>query len=458
MLLSLRKEVCKLPKAELVKLVIRLDQKEPSLRQEIREFLQQFRSAQTVFHRFSSWVRRRCKRPGQKPGHPGQTRPKPDHIDRVVEQRLTHCTRCHSALGESVEITEHIQEDLIPARVEVTCFRHHRYWCPGCRRLVSAPTAPDEIPDSYLGPAVLTHTLLFKYVHALPFNKIRMAFQQMGGLTVTEGGLSQALQRMARWLKIETGELLQAIRTTPAVHIDETGWKITGQGHWLWAFVTEKLAYYRIDPSRGSTVPKGVLGPTYEGTVISDFYSAYNLLKVRQQKCWAHLIRELREEAKQDISEEYRLAHRGLRRIFLDARRLARSRIDLPVVTVFRRSRLLSERLLQWGAAPYHSRTLRRLSERILKHHHQLLTFLEQPHVPMDNNHAERMIRPHVIIRNRSYQCRSPTGALTHTDLMSWVQTLALQGRAIGPVLGAAYVRHRQGDPTPILLPAPAVA
>jgi transposase len=453
--LNLGKEAKALTKRDLLKLVGQLERKHPFLRTEIQEFLKQVRrSPSALIRRFGSCLRRKHKRPGRKPGHPGVTRPKPDHIDRVVDQTLTHCTHCRTPLGKSLGASEHTQEDLIPARVEATCFRHHRYWCPGCRDIITAPPAPDEIPDSYLGPAILTHTILFKYVHGLPFNKIETAFQQLAGLDVSQGGLAQALQRIARWLQVETEELLKAVRSSPAVHIDETGWKITGQGHWLWAFVTQQLAYYRTDRSRGSGVPKEVLGPDYKGTLITDFFSAYNRFKVKQQKCWVHLLRELRGEAKENFSEEFRKAHRRLRRIFLDARRLARERKKLPAGTLLRRYRLLSDRLLAWGAAPYRDKTLKRLSERVLKHHHQLLTFLEQPGLPMDNNHAERLIRPHVIIRNRSYQSRSPTGARTHGDLMSWVQTLALQGKAIGPTLGGAYVRHRQGDRTPILLPA----
>ncbi len=435
-----------------------LDREQPSLQDKIQQFIEQLRSSKKTFlYRFASFLKRRPKRPGQKPGHPGMTRPKPTHIDRVVEQKLTQCTRCQSPLGKSVEVTEHLQEDLIPAHVEVTCFRHHRYWCPGCQEIVTAPPAPEEIPSSYLGPQVLMHTLLFKYVHGLPFNKIRTAFQQMGTLTVSEGGLAQALQRMARWLQVETEELVQSLRASPALHIDETGWKITGANHWLWAFVTERLAYYRIDASRGSKVPKEVLGPSYSGIAVTDFFSAYNRLKIRQQKCWVHLLREMREEASapKNLSEEFRATHRGLRRIFLDARRLARDRQELSAGTLLRRTRLLSDRLLAWGAAPYRNKTLRRISERVLKHHNQMLTFLQQPGLAMDNNHAEQLIRPHVIIRNRSYQCRSPTGAVTHSDLMSWVQTLALQGRAIGPTLGRAYVLHRQRDPWPVpLVPA----
>ncbi len=380
------------------------------------------------------------------------TRATPKQIDRVVEQTLTDCPQCHTRLGPSIEVTQHIQEDLIPAQVEVTCFKRHRYYCRRCQTVLTAPYAPEEIPNSYLGPQVLTQAVLLKYVHGLPFNKIRTCFQQLGELTVSEGAIAQALPRVAQWLAVETQQLLEAIRASPATHVDETGWKVTGVNHWLWAFVTDRIAYYRIDRSRGSTVPKEVLGEGYKGIVISDFYSAYNRLKVRQQKCWVHLLRELREIAKSDPSEEFRRAHLALRRIFLDARRLARARSKLPAVMVLHRHRLLDERLLAWGAAPYQSKTLRRLSARILKHHHQLLTFLKVRGLPWENNQAERLIRPNVILRNRSYQSRSSQGAATHSALMSLVQTLTLQGRAVGETLKTAYLAHRHGDFTPVVV------
>ena len=141
-----------------------------------------------------------------------------------------------------------------------------------------------------------------------------------------------------------------------------------------------------------------------------------------------------------------------MKRIFRDARHLARTRSHLPATTVLRRHRLLEERLLAWGAAPYQSAALRRLSARILKHHHQLLTFLKVKRLPWENNQAERLIRPNVILRNHSYQSRSPQGAATHARLMGLVQTLTLQSRCVGEILKTAYLRHRQGDFTPVVL------
>jgi transposase len=441
----------RLSRRELVALVYEQQREIAQLRQEVQRLTERLHPPKRQPPRLATLFRR-FKRPGQKPGHPGMTRATPTHVDRVIEQRLRWCPVCQGRLGPSVAVTRHLQEDLIPARVEVTRFERYRYSCRRCRQVVTAPPAPEEIPASRLGPQVLAQALVLEYVHGLPFNKIRRAFQQFATLTVSEGALAQALQRLARWLQVETDALRQAIRTSPATHVDETGWKLTGVNHWLWAFVTERLAYCRIDRSRGSGVPKEVLGTDYAGVVISDFHSAYNRLQGPQQKCWVHLLRELRDRAKTELSDESRVAHRRLRRVFRDARRLAHTRSTLPPLCVKRRQRRLEARLFAWGATPYHNTTLRRLAGRIVKHHRSLLTFTRVAGVPPDNNQAERAIRPHVIIRKRSYQSRSPTGMATHAQLMSLVQTLALQGRAIGETVTSAYLRHRHGDLTPVVV------
>ena len=68
-----------------------------------------------------------------------------------------------------------------------------------------------------------------------------------------------------------------------------------------------------------------------------------------------------------------------------------------------------------------------------------------------NNNRAERMIRPNVIYRNRSYGNRSDRGAEAHGTLMSLMQTLRLQGKNVGENLRTAFLKHRQGDASPQL-------
>lgn len=391
------------------------------------------------------------KTPGRTMGHVGVTRVKPRTIDRVVELELTHCPDCHHSVGESQGVVDHIQEDLIPAHVEVTCFRKHRYWCPGCSKVITAPPAPEEIPNSYVGPNVLVQTVLLKYHHALPFNKISELFQSLAGLTITEGALAQSLQRMSEWLKVESNVILAAIRASPLIHMDETGWNVSGVRHWLWAAVNKLLAYYRIARSRGAKVPKEILPENYGGILVTDFYSAYNKLSGRKQRCLVHLEREMHRCFLRDQSAEYLKYHKILKGIVQDARTLKKSRKRFSVKTYFKKVNLIRRRLLRWACREHENKNLKRLSQRFMRHALEMLTFLEEPEVPADNNRAERMIRPHVIIRNRSFQNRSDRGAGAHEVMMSLLHTLRLQDKDPLTFFKKAVLRHSQGNPNPIL-------
>lgn len=388
---------------------------------------------------------------GRKAGHPGVTRAKPAQVDREVEQTLNACPDCRHRLSGSQEVTEHIQEDIVPSRVVVTRYRRHRYYCRHCDKLVEAPYAADEIPHGRLGPMALITMAILKYHHGLPGNKIKEVFEGLSGLTISEGAISQALQRLSRWLQAETGQILEMIRQSSHLHMDETGWKINGKGHWLWAAVNERLAFYRIAPSRGSKVAKDILGETFKGILVTDFFSAYNKLKGPQQKCLVHLLREMRQIRSRDAPEDYLGPYRALRRLLRDALRLNELRGKLDPLVFRRRRFLLEDRLIQFACAVYSNKDWQRLSARILKHHDQILAFLDVEGLPSNNNEAERAIRGHVIIRNRSYQNRTEEGAEAHSTLTSLLRSLQLQGRNPLEELQRAYIHHRQGNPEPFL-------
>jgi hypothetical protein len=71
---------------------------------------------------------------------------------------------------------------------------------------------------------------------------------------------------------------------------------------------------------------------------------------------------------------------------------------------------------------------VRRLIKRLRRHRSDLFTFLDYENVPSDNNHAERAIRPAVIIRKNSQSNRSERGADTQAILMSVYRTLKQRG------------------------------
>ena len=436
---------------ELIEDILRLERENEALKKKLEE--KESSEAQKKFLKAQRLLQRvkRPKAPGQKMGHVGITRMKPVTIDRFLEQKLKCCPDCRGRLSPTQEIIEHIQEDVIPAHPQVTCFKKHRYYCSHCRKMLTAPYAAEEVPHGYLGPNVLIQTVILKYHHGLPFNKIKELFESLCHFQVSEGALAQALQRISEWLDVEAGQILKAVRVSPHLHMDETGWKVSGTNHWLWAVVNHRLAYYRITQSRGAKVPKSILPKDYGGILITDFYSAYNRLPGKKQKCLVHLMREMHELYLKDSTETYARAHQRLKRIIGDALRLKDQQGVLETVIYQRRLKRLKERLFIWSTKPYRNKHLVRLSKRFLKHWVHLLTFLEHSEVSFNNNLAERMIRHHVILRNRSFQNRSQKGARAHQTLTSLLHTLQLQGRNILSFFKDAYLKHRQGNPTPIL-------
>ena len=429
----------------------KLAQKNRSLEKQLEDLKKQIKPAFVKIPVYQK--KKRWKKLGRPAGHPGCTRAKPEIIHHVVEQTLERCPDCGQAALSPwpSEDEEHIQEDIVPARVEATKFIRRAYHCSQCKKLKRAPYAPGEVPCGYLGPNILIQTVLMKYHHGLPYSKIQMMFKELCGLTVTDSALAQALQRLGRFLEVEKQVILEAIRGSPWIHADETGWKIAGKGHWLWDFVNQKLALYRIAQGRGKKIPEEILTKDYQGITISDFLSAYDKSGRRRQRCLVHLLREMHECRKKDSSVEYLLAYKKLKRILSDAKTLNQKRGLLAPWVFARRVQRLKDRLLDFACQPFTNKNWKRLSKRLLKYYEEILTFLDVPGLPQDNNHAERMIRPNVIFRKISFQNMSRKGADAHEVLMSLLQTLRLQDKNPIAFFKTAYLRHRQGNPIPIL-------
>jgi len=127
---------------------------------------------------------------------------------------------------------------------------------------------------------VLLVAALYKH-QFVPYRKISRMFADTCGLKVSHGALQQGVERLSRWMDGEMEAILKAIRAGPTVNVYETGWRVDGVNHWLWAFVNQHFTCYQIDRRRSSKVPLNILGEGYKGVLVSDFYSAYNPLARR---------------------------------------------------------------------------------------------------------------------------------------------------------------------------------
>ncbi len=166
----------------------------------------------------------------------------------------------------------------------------------------------------------------------------------------------------------------------------------------------------------------------FDGVLIADFFAVYNALGAEdKQRCVVHLLRELSAVDEKNDSAEWKAFSKKLRRLLRDGIRL-RKREDFSPERYGSRIRRIDERLMELARGNYTDADAKRLAKRLLRHCDEIFTFLDRPEVPFDNNLAERMIRPAVVLRKNSQSNRSERGAAIQSILMSIYQTLKLRG------------------------------
>jgi len=390
----------------------------------------------------------RRKKPGQKPGHAGSYRQRPTEADEIIEVPLEDCPDCHSAL-ENVNTCEQYVEEIIPAHTIVRCYRTYKGYCPNCQRTIES-RHPDQIPNRMIGSRALLLAAEMKHGLGVPYRKVATSLKRLCGLAITAGALAQEMSALAKWLKPEYEFIQSALRQSPSVHVDETGWRLDGKSCWLWAFTNDSFTIYEINSSRGHQVVLQQLGEEYSGTIISDFYTAYNPLPYKQQKCLVHLLRELSDC--KNGTDEFLAFRKKLTRLLRDALRLKQRMTDTPEETYDRLLRYIHQRLSELSCASYQTPDCQRLAKRLRKHSHQLFTFLEQMDVESNNNSAERAIRPAVVTRKISGGNRSSAGTEALSIITSIIQTCKQQRKDFVEVGMEIIRRYHAGLPTGVLL------
>lgn len=395
----------------------------------------------------------RKRRPGAVPGHAGARRPRPERIDRREVHRADRCPDCHGRLQHCQETRTRYTEDIPEIQPEVTEHTIHRDWCPRCQRRVEGPVAA-ALPGSTLGHRVLVLSAWLHYALGNTLSQIAEVFNFHLQMKITPGGLVQMWYRLQAVLFPWYEQLQQQALHAAVLFADESGWRVDGKTHWLWCFTTGDLTYYMIDRSRGSPALRKFFIEEFAGTLVTDFWGAYNAVACAlRQTCLPHLLRELEHTERYKSPDEHWPAFaKKLRRLLGDAIRLWRERDELSAASYASRRGRLAARLQELIDTPWEGAHPQRLVKRLRRHQHDLFTFLDQPGVPFDNNTAERSIRPAVIIRKNSYGNRSQHGADCQAVLMSVFRTLKQRGhdpiRTIVAAL-AQYLTTGQLPPLP---------
>lgn len=346
-----------------------------------------------------------------------------------------HCPHCATALtGGTVTRTREVVE-LVPGRVEVTEHVYVERRCPRCRgRWLPGPEVDGVVVgQGRLGVGLLSLIATLREELRLPVARIQWYLEMVHGLRLSVGAIVAASATVAARAAPAVTQLGAAIRASPVLHVDETGWREAGANGYAWTFSTPTERLF-VHGSRERAVLEAALGTDYAGVLVSDFYAAYTGYDTgydgRHQYCWAHLLRDVAELAGQHPAEAvvrgwadavHALYHRAKADAADPDRDPARRRCQ----------RHAYEAELGALCAPFLGVTdapPRVLCERITKHLAALFVFVEDPAVPATNNAAERSLRHLVTSRKISGGTRSPAGTAIKMTLATVFGTWRLHG------------------------------
>jgi len=344
-----------------------------------------------------------------------------------VVHALTVCPHCGAPLaGGAVKRRREVIE-IAAQPVVVTEHVALERCCPDCHRRVTPTMALDGlvVGRSRLGVGVLSLIALLREELRLPIAAIQRYLGSVHTLRLSVGGIVGALRQVAQAGQAEYDRTLAAIRASPVIHADETGWREDGTNGYSWTFSTPTACVY-THGGRG----KGMVDDTLAGaigTLVTDFYAAYDHYPGVQQKCWAHLWRDIQDlERQHPVDDRLAAWVSEVATIYRDATGFSHP----DERTRMAQRRRLGERLREACHPFLNDETAPQalLCRRIEKYRHSLFTFVVDPAVPPTNNAAERSLRHLVVSRKISGGTRSAQGTHTKLTLASLFTTWRLRG------------------------------
>ena len=345
-------------------------------------------------------------------------------------RRVVHapdsCPECGTGLtGGWLHRTREVIE-LPLAPVEVIEHRIMARKCALCRkrRLPQKPLQGLVVGHQRFGVNLVSLMATLREEGRLPIRGIQSYLRTVHQLRLSVGAISDALQSVARQGQSAVAEMLERIRGSPVVHADETGWREDGANGYVWTFSTPTDRYF-VRRGRGKAVVDEVLGESFSGVLVSDFYAAYNHYPGLKQRCWVHLLRDIRElEALYPEDTGLSRWAQAVRRLYDKAKSAAAA--GVPVAAGFHRSvspaQLKLEKMLLNLCRPFSNDDAApqaKLCRRVEKFIKELFVFVSHPDVPPENNTAERSLRHLVISRKISGGTRSLQGSNTKMTLAS---------------------------------------
>ena len=376
--------------------------------------------------------------------------PLPDHLPRN-ETVISAGEACASCGGALKRLGEDVTEELeyIPGRFVVNRIVRPRMACACCERITQAALPSRAIERGRPGPSLLAHVLVNKYADHLPLYRQSQIFDREG-IDLERSTLADWVGKSTALLEPLADAIARHVLAGPGLFADDTPVKMLAPGSGktktarLWAYVRDErpwvggahpASWYQFSPDRKGARPREHLA-NYTGFMHADGYAGFNDLyrrgDVREVACMAHIRRKFVDVHKSQGSAIAEEAIKRIAELYGVEKEVRGQPPDERVKIRQRKSKPIFDDLEAWlhaqltrisGKSPLGG-AIRHALIRMKK----LRPWLDHGFLELDNNTAERSMRPIALGRKNYLFMGSEGGGKAAAIAYTLVETAKLNG------------------------------
>ena len=370
-------------------------------------------------------------------------------LDIPDEDKVCACGGTLHKIGE--DISEKLE--FIPAQVKVIETVRPKYVCR-CSdaeddkvEIKQAPVPAAIIPKGIATPSLLSQIVTSKYQYGLPLYRQESMFKQYG-IDLSRKTMADWMVRCSESLEVLYTLLRQILLQQSVIQADETTLKVVNEEKstcfmWLYCSGTDSpvpdsplpnIVLYDYQRSRSGQCAAQFL-EGYQGYLQVDGYAGYEQTQAILTGCMAHARRKFMEAKQSQPKGKSGKADMALNQIqqlyaiekriqdkTLEEKHQIRQEQAVPILNKFKvwldKSSLQITPKSKMGDAIKYS----------LNQWHKLIRYTEDGRLNIDNNRAERAIKPFVIGRKNWLFSNTAKGAQASATLYSIIETAKANG------------------------------
>ncbi|MBU0758560.1 MAG: IS66 family transposase [Nanoarchaeota archaeon] len=401
--------------------------------EKLRKKLNQFYNSNTPTSHIPAYLKQYSttrepgkKKKGRRKKRHVNIRTPPEKFDKKVTASANCCPNCS---GQSIDV-EDKHEFTIYELPKITLMKIKavvlHYGCKDCG--IKFEGKHPQVPiKGQIGPGLQCFFAVLKHHFGGAYGKISEFTEELMDEKFCRQTINNSISNIAEMLNPSYNKIKEDVKKSKVKQCDETGWPVNGKNWWLWVVVAANFVYLSIEKSRSSQILKKIFGVAedFVGVLVSDCYSAYQAFKVVSQKCWLHLLRKAKFEAKKHPKKDVHLLYQSLISIYDSINDFLRKKPNQSqriLHTLMYKQKLDRICLTEWK-----SKEAITLVNRIKKYIHQWLVGVIITQVPLHNNDNERPIRSLALPRKVCGGHRTEKGARDFSIIASHLQSWRLR-------------------------------